>query len=93
MTISPVNSLALLVDIDQINSLAVTVHKLTKNLLSFCFTLLAAVTDIQVYTANVENLKGPRHAGHESEELLSVLVPFDGVERGVAQVVMTPEMS
>ena len=41
----------------------------------------------------MENLKGPGQAGHESEELLAVLVPFDGVERGVAQVVITAEVS
>ena len=41
----------------------------------------------------MENLEGPGHAGHESEELPAILVPFDGVERGVSQAVLTAQES
>ena len=44
---------------------------------------------IQANSSHVENFKAPQHAGHEPEELLAIFVPFDGVERGVSQAIVT----
>ena len=44
-----------------------------------------------MHAPHTEHLYLVVHAGHEPEELLAVFVPFDGVQPGLLQIIMTSQ--